>query len=52
MTLCCLEGKTNGMLKFQCHLLSAFGVIAIENKKRKTVDMYSAIWGKKLQVLV
>ena len=34
---CCLEGKTNGLLKFQVS-----GVIVIDNKKSKTIDLYSA----------
>ena len=36
---CCLDGKANGLLKFQPYLV-AFGVIVIDNKKSKTIDLY------------
>ena len=43
---CCIEGKTNGLLKFQPFLVCGFGVISIDNKKSKTIDLYSAYMGK------
>ena len=43
-----LEGKTNSLLKFQPFLVSGFGVIAIDNKKSKTINLYSAYTEKKL----
>ena len=33
--------RHNGLLKFQPYLVSAFGVIAIDSKKSKTIDLYS-----------
>ena len=45
---CCLEGKTNGLLKFQFYLVRAFGVIAIDNRKSKTINLYSAYTGQAL----
>ena len=35
--------KANGLLKFQPRV---FGVIAIDNKKSKTIDLYSAYMEK------
>ena len=40
---CCLEGKSNGLLKFQPCLVSAFGVMAIDNKKSKTINLVKSI---------
>ena len=34
------------MLKFQPFLVSAFGVIALANKKSKIIDLYSAYTDK------
>ena len=39
LTYCCLERKTN---ELQLYLVSAFGVIAIDKKKSKTINLYSA----------
>ena len=36
------RGKINGQLKFQPYLVSAFGVVVIDNKKSKTIDLYRA----------
>ena len=41
MTFLLSRGKTDGLLKFQHFLVSAFGVIAIDNKKSKTINLYS-----------
>ena len=35
-------GNTNRLLKFQPYLVRAFRVIAIDNKKSKTINLYSA----------
>ena len=40
--------STNGVLKFQPYLVSAFGVKVIDNKKRRTVNLYNAYTGKKI----
>ena len=47
----CLEGKTNWLLKIQPYLVSGFGVVAIGNKKSKTIDLHSVFTGI-LQLLV
>ena len=46
-----LEGKTNWLLKIHPYLVSGFGVVVIDNKKSKTIDLHSVFTGI-LQLLV
>ena len=52
MVFCCLEGKTNGLLKLQPYLVSAFGVVTIENNKSRTISLWIAYRGKKCRRLL
>ena len=45
-------GKTNGLFKFQCFLVNAFGVLVIDTKKSKTIYLYSAYMENILQLLI
>ena len=46
---CCLEEKTNWLLKSQPYLVSAFGVIPIYvPQQEQLIDLYSAYPGKNI----
>ena len=47
------RGKTNGNLKFQLFLVSAFGVIGVDNKTLEQNNLFlQCLYGKYLQVLI